>query len=248
MPNWCECYLEINSDNNENLIIFFNDNKENDETVLSFNISVPIPENEEDNWYSWRCENWGTKWDLNEETNYTLVDNNLKYLFNTAWGPPTNWLITTSKLYPTLEFNLVYGEPGMNFGGSTKIVNGEFIKIEEYSYSEYNWNMNKEYVIDMLDSNLISNTIEIDENTQNKMNIQKNIIQKICDNNIIFLPDDIQNMIVNNFQKNIRIREIHDYIDKNIDLLVELCNDEVGIYDEEFVKSEIVQEFKKHYL
>ncbi len=55
-------------------------------------------------------------------------------------------------------------------------------------------------------------------------------------------------MIANNFKRNIKIREIHNYIDENIDMLIELCNDEVGIYDEDFIKSEIVQEFKKHYL
>ncbi len=173
MPNWCECQLEVISDNEEDLIQFFNDNKENDETFLSFNIAVPIPEEEEENWYSWRIENWGTKWDLNEETNYTLNDNNLIYLFNTAWGPPTNWLVTTSKLYPTLKFNLVYGEPGMDFGGNIKVFNGDCIEIDEYSYSEYNWKLNKEYVIDMLNSNLINDAIEIDENVQDKMNTQK---------------------------------------------------------------------------
>ena len=117
MPNWCECYLEINSDNNENLIKFFDDNKENDETVLSFNISVPIPENEEDNWYSWRCENWGTKWDCYDLDIEYEDSEQLALTFNTAWSPPEGIVEELRSRYPDLSFTCFYDEPGMEIAG-----------------------------------------------------------------------------------------------------------------------------------
>ncbi len=40
------------------------------------------------NWYDWRLDNWGTKWDI-YETHCTRVDaNTLSMTFYTAWSPP----------------------------------------------------------------------------------------------------------------------------------------------------------------
>ena len=72
-------------------------------------------------WYGWRLSNWGTKWDAcepyinNNDINYFSVS------FDTAWGPPINWLDNIAMDYPDLSFELEYEESGMGFGGTFTI-------------------------------------------------------------------------------------------------------------------------------
>lgn len=88
---------------------------------LSFDRVTPLPESEKENWYDWRVDNWGTKWDaVSCEIHVTTSDENkasAAYSFDTAWSPPD---VVVSKLiesYPALYFKFTYGEPGMNYGG-----------------------------------------------------------------------------------------------------------------------------------
>lgn len=41
-----------------------------------------------DNWYDWRLNNWGTKWDAYDH--YPLIETNfhIEQSFHTAWSPP----------------------------------------------------------------------------------------------------------------------------------------------------------------
>ena len=42
----------------------------------------------DDGWYTWRLQNWGTKWDV-YESHCTRIDaNTLQLTFYTAWSPP----------------------------------------------------------------------------------------------------------------------------------------------------------------
>ena len=53
-----------------------------------FGILRPIPKDEEENWYAWCSENWGTKWDMCD--GYGEVDGDTLIIEgNTAWCPPT---------------------------------------------------------------------------------------------------------------------------------------------------------------
>lgn len=39
-------------------------------------------------WYEWRCQNWGTKWDI-YEVGYDRLDSNaMHFTFSSAWSPP----------------------------------------------------------------------------------------------------------------------------------------------------------------
>ena len=43
---------------------------------------------QDDRWYDWRTENWGTKWDINE-VEFNEVDSDfIEFTFNTAWCAP----------------------------------------------------------------------------------------------------------------------------------------------------------------
>ena len=87
-----------------------------------------------DNWYDWQLDNWGCKWGPYDgvrdpkETSYKNGTGKLVYHFDTPWGPPTQWLINTSKLFPTLTFSNYCNEEGMGFKGTETIINGKMIK------------------------------------------------------------------------------------------------------------------------
>lgn len=134
MPNWSINEIEISGD--ELLLEKFNEDNttldDNGKITLSFNLSVPTPENllsidkvGEYGWYDWRIENWGTKWDASN-AEPVFQNGNLYYFADTAWAPPTAWLEKVSAIYPELTFTVYYDEPGMCFAGKSVFINGEF--------------------------------------------------------------------------------------------------------------------------
>jgi hypothetical protein len=46
------------------------------------------PMNEKPNWYDWRLEHWGTKWDIYDASYQRIGDKTLALYFHTAWSPP----------------------------------------------------------------------------------------------------------------------------------------------------------------
>lgn len=67
MPNWSSNILILEG-NKKELEQFYIENLSSEvidskQVKLSFNKSVTRPKKEEDNWYKWNCNNWGTKWD-----------------------------------------------------------------------------------------------------------------------------------------------------------------------------------------
>lgn len=84
-----------------------------------------------ENWYEWNLLNRGTKWDwdisypdIMEELFENGFDEDVEIAFNTAWSPPVEFFQYASKLYPNLEFNHYFFEPGAFFFGYLKIQNG----------------------------------------------------------------------------------------------------------------------------
>lgn len=151
MPNFCNNKLILTASNEllnkfwiENRLI---DDKDNEYLYLSFNKSVPKPENEDD-WYNWNINNWGTKWNacdcsVNEieSINDTLNKEytNLNYQFDTAWDPPLEWLEKVANIYSDISFTLEYSEPNMDYYGKKEYINGELYSDKECPLSEYNW-------------------------------------------------------------------------------------------------------------
>jgi hypothetical protein len=86
-------------------------------------------------WYSWRLDNWGTKWDVLHSTmdeekkvrfNSEADDSAVVGLeFNTAWSPPIIALKTLSERLTRLIFKLHYSDDMMNFKGEATIKGGE---------------------------------------------------------------------------------------------------------------------------
>lgn len=119
--------------------------KPEDSHELDLNQFVPVPpdvlgakKNNSSNAYNsggyeWCIANWGTKWGVYDIQVEGLLDC-LEYRFLTAWSPfSIGVLDAMAKKFPTLEFELKYGESGMGFGGIMTAYEGSSV---EDSYFE----------------------------------------------------------------------------------------------------------------
>ena len=88
------------------------------------------------NWYDWCCANWGTKWGAYDVTEWNVFENEATVSFNTAWSPPTEFLINASKLYPDLQFKNTYCDEGGGFLGWDIISDGEKVDEAVYDYND----------------------------------------------------------------------------------------------------------------
>jgi hypothetical protein len=117
----------------------------NEQCTLTFKRTVPHPpesDNDENwDWYTWNCDNWGTKWDAYEvrvvsaqnigEENEVSVE----LEFQTAWSPPDMWLNKTVIQYPTLDFKLFWVDEDYPSSGKFFISNGNFM-YQNYGHSD----------------------------------------------------------------------------------------------------------------
>ena len=124
MANYCENYLVV--EGSKEALKEWKDalvNSDVDEAVLSFNKLIPLPEEEKDNWYEWRIQNWGTRSDITGMDDAGVFpeeySDEYKYVyeFHTAWSPPTEWLKAVGIMFPDLSFRMEYSEPGACFAG-----------------------------------------------------------------------------------------------------------------------------------
>ena len=129
MPNWCWNDLYVAANDNEAVaqlqefveksLVSPEKNEIHDGTGFSFAGTHPIPD--PDNWYNWSIENWGTKWDACEPNISHNTTDYFSVNFESAWGPPLEWMKKVSEDYPLLTFTIEYEEPGMCFGGRLEL-------------------------------------------------------------------------------------------------------------------------------
>ena len=102
-----------------------------------------------DNWYDWKIENWGTKWGC-YHVSYSDDGGNLVYNFKTAWCPFNESMLTKmAERFPTLTFDLLYGEIGCAFYGSMNASDGKLGNCSQgslddcscfdYETEQYTW-------------------------------------------------------------------------------------------------------------
>ena len=151
MPNWCWNHLEVTGDKKQLQEFVEKSMNAHKETEFSFEGTHPMPEDlnitkgtqtqdEKEqamlnkakygytDWYEWKCEAWGTKWDACESH---IDHNDIDYFavsFESAWSPPVNWINNIMQDFPDLCFTLEYEESGMGYGG---ILSAQHDKIWE---------------------------------------------------------------------------------------------------------------------
>lgn len=111
---------------------------------LDFEKLHPMPPGNDDDWYNWRCKNWGTKWNaydvgnwINYDTSSTLNGNSEKnnsIHYNTAWSPATPFYLHVSKSYPELSFTHEFADEGGGFVGRKTIKNGIITVDDNYDW------------------------------------------------------------------------------------------------------------------
>ena len=73
---------------------------------------------QDDRWYNWRVQNWGTKWDC-----YTLemddsdLPHGFEVTFETAWSPPEEVCSAIREQYPNVSISWFYDAPGCEIAG-----------------------------------------------------------------------------------------------------------------------------------
>lgn len=147
MPNWCQNEVEITGDEAtiKQVADIIN---ANEEQLFQMNDFVPMPQHldgttspdgsdnfqealngnrsiDYTNWYDWRLANWGTKWDLDENTQHDISDGRISLGFDTAWSPNDEFWVMFSQRYPSLVIKHNYLEEGMCFIGEATYTAGE---------------------------------------------------------------------------------------------------------------------------
>jgi hypothetical protein len=152
MPNWCNNYVVLKHADTE-MLKQARDAFNRSEFCNAF---VPIPDelkqtaaqhgtNEQENlnfakfgyhsWYDFCVNEWGTKWDLNNEAVEAKIENGELILsFDSAWSPPT-------KIYEVLndlgfEVKAFYYESGMCFAGIWEDGFDDYYEYNDMSASE----------------------------------------------------------------------------------------------------------------
>ena len=131
MPNWCDNSVTLYSKDKEKIDALDKVLTNADDTSV-FNHLFPRPADQEDNWYEWNCQNWGTKWDVTPIDWERYDDNKIWISFNSAWSPPIS-------LYEYLSENgwnveAYYHESGCAFCGKYTTEDGD--AFYEYDYTD----------------------------------------------------------------------------------------------------------------
>lgn len=130
MPNWCDNLVTLRHSDKSKIDALEQEllKKEN---MQVFDSLRPRPADQEENWYDWNCENWGTKWDATVYEWDREGNNEIWISFDSAWSPPT-------QLYQFLvdsgwEVSAYYHEGGMAYCGKFTTELGD-------EYYEYDMN------------------------------------------------------------------------------------------------------------
>jgi hypothetical protein len=138
MPNHVKNILTVTGKREKiNLLKNFVHDEE-EKNPFSLNNILPMPPEDEmedgyinnmPNWYNWRIENWGTKWNTYDIEMTRIDHENINYIFLTAWASPVNALIILSSKFPTLVFKLEYADEDIgNNCGYIEIVDGHIVQ------------------------------------------------------------------------------------------------------------------------
>jgi hypothetical protein len=148
MPNWAMCELTITGDASE--LDHFADAAQDIDAdgatrPLRLQRLVPMPselENtdgdangKEPNWYQWRLQNWGTKWDYGSRVSVKRMTNTkLFYSFESAWCGPAEAIPTISVAFPLLRFQLRHADDCMDWDQTVVCRNGKVIESIERTF------------------------------------------------------------------------------------------------------------------
>jgi hypothetical protein len=103
-------------------------------------------------------EDWGSKWQM-IDIDFTEGDDLMYVTGDSAWGPALGLWEKVSREF-SVDIDLTYSEPGMNFAGRNTWSNGELTGCDEYTYYEYLYTEDNDYFWDEIGYLSECNTLE----------------------------------------------------------------------------------------
>ena len=83
--------------------------------VITITHNFPDGKNDE-RWYHWCIDNWGTKWDIDLAA-ADVEEDYAEFGFQTAWAPASGIFDKIKEDYPDVAISWFYDEPGMEIAG-----------------------------------------------------------------------------------------------------------------------------------
>lgn len=118
MPNWCSNTVELTgtTEQVDALVEYLTREPRPDDYHGLLEYFVPQPQRPTDewDWYDWRVEKWGTKWEVTVEGLERHGDT-LRMHFESAWAPPIGVYEAAHK--KGWQVRAAYWEPGMGYAG-----------------------------------------------------------------------------------------------------------------------------------
>jgi len=162
MPNWCDNQVTITGSKSVidkiekivkeekgagGLLNFFHPMPKELEDTTSPSSSADKPQpmvDGFDNWYDWRCENWGTKWEVNEFYGVDRQGDTISFAFSSAWSPPIGayetFIMNMSEQKQDVSVKAYYYEGGCDFMGCWDNGDDECIAPSDYKSTDDFWN------------------------------------------------------------------------------------------------------------
>jgi hypothetical protein len=128
MPNWCNNSITISGPTAKIKALWDEANTKPEEGEAGLlHAMVPMP-SVGDDWYSWRVNSWGTKWEIDpEELEYEDNEDGTSTIagwFESAWSPPTTAYDTFTANNQDCTVEATYYECGVCFVGKYSSVEG----------------------------------------------------------------------------------------------------------------------------
>ena len=88
MPNWCSNNVTLTS-SKENIDALIVELQKPDGEGKVLQSLRPRPSSEDEDWYGWNVNNWGTKWEVSVHDYEIISETTVLISFDSAWSPPT---------------------------------------------------------------------------------------------------------------------------------------------------------------
>lgn len=162
MPNWCNNSITISGSTDTLEPLWEEANKEGSGLLQAM---VPMPKDlegttapsEGENWYGWRVNNWGTKWDVDLE-GLEFINNHdgtscITGWFDSAWSPPIGVYEHFSEMMDNCHIDAYYEEGGMDYAGHWSTDSGDsYLEgISDYARQVVATGSSGDELYDMLD-------------------------------------------------------------------------------------------------
>ena len=169
MPNWCDNQITITGPNSviDKIEKIVKEEKDG-HGLLDFMYPMPkeldsttadgskdkemLAKHGHSDWYSWRTDNWSTKWEVNEFYGVDRQGDTISFAFSSAWAPPIGayekFIISSSEKQEDVSIKAYYYEGGCDFAGCWDDGNDECIAPSDYKSDDDYWNDGLGYELD----------------------------------------------------------------------------------------------------